>query len=594
MVDSPSTGLQALFALSTSSSSLHDSLLWHCRLGHPSFAKLKETLPWLSLSEFKCESCELGKHHRSSYPSRTGPPTHHPFDLVHCDVWGPAPHPSPTDGKYYMVFVDDYTRASWTYILKSRKEVLSRVQHFLLEIITQYATMVKVLCTDNALEFTQTAIEELCLAHGIVHQTTCPYTSQQNGVAERKHRHLLDMVRTLLLAMRVPQYLWCEAVLTTTYLVNRLPSAALGGAIPLQRLTPAADLFSLPPRVFGCTAFVQDHTPGLSKLAPRAQKGVFVGYSQTQKGYCVYFPSRRQYATSADVTFHEDVPYFTSTQSGEDLSSPSLLPSVSGTLVTDLPPTVPIPMPAASPSPAFLPSDPSSAPEPPSSPLCTGPAPLSPPPPSPPPVSDLDLPIALRKGTRQCTQYPIAHHVSPARLSPSYQSFALAVLTESIPKSYIEALQVPAWKAAMDVEYAAFIQRETWTLVSRPIDANVVSCKWVYLLKYNPDGSIARYKARLMARGFSQAYGLDYHETFSPVARLSSIRVLFSIALDQSWPLHQLDVSNAFLYGDLDEQVFMEQLPGYVAQGESSEVCLLKKAIYGLKQSPRAWFHKFS
>ena len=402
------------------------------------------------------------------------------------------------------------------------------------------------------------------------------------------------MVRALLLAMRVPQYLWCEAVLTATYLVNRLPSAALGGAIPLQRLTPAADIFSLPPRVFGCTAFVQDHTPGLSKLAPRAQKGVFVGYSRTQKGYRVYFPDRRQYVTSADVTFHEDVPYFTSTQSGEDLSSPSLLPSVSATTVTDLPMIVPIPLPEASPSSASLQSDPSSELEPPSSPLSTVQAPLSPPPSPPPPVSDLDLPIALRKGTRQCTQYPIAHHVSPARLSPSYQSLALAVLTESIPKSYIEALQVPAWKEAMDVEYAAFIQRETWTLVPRPIDANVVSCKWVYSLKYNPDGSIARYKARLVARDFSQAYGLDYHETFSPVARLSSIRVLFSIALDQSWSLHQLDVSNAFLYGDLDEQVFMEQLPGYVAQGESSEVCLLKKAIYGLKQSPRAWFHKFS
>ena len=136
VADSPSTGLQALFALSASSSSLHDSLLWHCRLGHPSFVKLKETLPWLHLSEFHCESCELGKHHRSSYPLRIGPPTHRPFDLVHCDVWGPAPHTSPTGGKYYMVFVDDYTRASWTYILKSRKEVLSRIQHFLLEIIT--------------------------------------------------------------------------------------------------------------------------------------------------------------------------------------------------------------------------------------------------------------------------------------------------------------------------------------------------------------------------------------------------------------------------------------------------------------------------
>ena len=146
----------------------------------------------------------------------------------------------------------------------------------------------------------------------------------------------------------------------------------------------------------------------------------------------------------------------------------------------------------------------------------------------------------------------------------------------------------------MDAEYAAFLQRETWTLVPRPLDVNVVSCKWVYSLKYNPDGSIARHKARLVARGFSQAYGLDYTETFSPVARLSSICVLFSVALNQAWPLHQLDVSNAFLYGDLAEQVYMEQPPGYIAQGESSQVCLLKKAIYGLKQSPHAWFHKLS
>ena len=179
------------------------------------------------ISKNKCIKCIILMHEIACYQ-------------VHCDVWGPAPHTSPTGGKYYMVFIDDYTRASWTYILKSRNEVLSRVQHFLLEIITQYETVVKILRTDNALEFTQKAIEELCLGHGIVHQTTCPYTSQQNGVAERKHRHLLDMVRTLLLAMRVPQYLWCEAVLTATYLVNRLPSAALGGAIPLQRLTPAA------------------------------------------------------------------------------------------------------------------------------------------------------------------------------------------------------------------------------------------------------------------------------------------------------------------------------------------------------------------
>ena len=283
-MDSPSPGIRALLSLSASSSSSVTSFLWHCRLGHPSFGKLKETLPWLHLSEFTC-IVSIGKTSSVLLSLAYWPPFIRPFDLVHCDVWGPAHQVSPSGGKYYIVFVDDYSRASWTYILKSRKEVLPRVQQFLVEIATQYDTKVKVLRTDNALEFTQKAIEDMCATYGMLHQTTCPYTSQQNGVAERKHRHLLDMVCTLLVAMHVPMYLWSDAVLTATFLVNRLPSAALGGVVPITRLSPDAELFSLPPRVFGCTAFVHEHTPGLSKLAPRARKGVFVGYARTQKGY---------------------------------------------------------------------------------------------------------------------------------------------------------------------------------------------------------------------------------------------------------------------------------------------------------------------
>ena len=168
------------------------------------------------------------------------------------------------------------------------------------------------------------------------------------------------------------------------------------------------------------------------------------------------------------------------------------------------------------------------------------------------------------------------------------------VASESIPRSHVEAAQVREWKVAMDHEVEALVSRGTWTLVPRPADANIVTCKWVFTIKYHPDGTIAHHKARLVARGFTQAYGIDYTETFSPVVRLNSVRVLLSLAVNQAWSLHQLDVSNAFLYGDLEEQVFMEQPPGYVAQGESSKVCFLRKAIYGLKQSPRAWFAKFS
>ena len=146
----------------------------------------------------------------------------------------------------------------------------------------------------------------------------------------------------------------------------------------------------------------------------------------------------------------------------------------------------------------------------------------------------------------------------------------------------------------MDLKYHALVQRGTWDLVSRPTNANIMTCKWAFTLKYYPDGTVAHHKAQLVGRGFTQAHGIDYIKTFSLVIRMNSIHVLLSLVVNLNWSLHQLDVSNAFLYGDLTEQVFMEQPLGYVAQGETSQVCLLHRAIYGLKQSPRAWFVKFS
>ena len=217
--DLPSTGLRCLLSQSDT------SLQWHRRLGHPGITKLRQALPWISLSHFTCESCQLGKHIRSSYPRLDSIPSKHPFDLVHYDVWGPSRTSSITKFHYYIVFVDDYSRVSWVYLLPDRTEVLPMLRRFLQEISTQYSAIPKILRTDNALEFVQTALKELCSSLGILHQTTCPYTSQQNGVAERKHRHLLDMTRTLLVEMGVPHYLWSDALLTSAYLLNRLPSS---------------------------------------------------------------------------------------------------------------------------------------------------------------------------------------------------------------------------------------------------------------------------------------------------------------------------------------------------------------------------------
>ena len=128
----------------------------------------------------------------------------------------------------------------------------------------------------------------------------------------------------------------------------------------------------------------------------------------------------------------------------------------------------------------------------------------------------------------------------------------------------------------------------TWDLVDLPIGKKAIGCKWVFAVKVNPDGSVARLKARLVAKGYAQTYGVDYSDTFSPVATMTAVRLFISLAATNHWPLFQLDIKNAFLHGDLQEEVYMEQPPGFVAQGELGKVCRLRKSLYGLKQSPRA------
>ncbi|KAM0034727.1 putative RNA-directed DNA polymerase [Helianthus debilis subsp. tardiflorus] len=146
----------------------------------------------------------------------------------------------------------------------------------------------------------------------------------------------------------------------------------------------------------------------------------------------------------------------------------------------------------------------------------------------------------------------------------------------------------------MEIEMEALLRNKTWEKCVLPPGKKTVGCRWVFTIKHKPDGSIERYKARLVAKGYTQTYGIDYSETFSPVAKIDTIRVLFSIAANEGWPLHQFDVKNAFLHGELKEEVYMEAPPGFTTDFKTREVCRLKKTLYGLKQSPRAWFGRFT
>jgi len=150
-------------------------------------------------------------------------------------------------------------------------------------------------------------------------------------------------------------------------------------------------------------------------------------------------------------------------------------------------------------------------------------------------------------------------------------------------------MRVPHWREAMEREYHALLHNETWTLIPPPPRVNVIDCKWVFKVKKHSDGSIECYKARLVARGFRQRYGLDYEDTFSPVVKPTTIRLLLSLVVTHGWSLRQLDVQNAFLHGFFEEEVYMRQPPGFSDPDRPDHICRLTKALYGLKQAPRAW-----
>ncbi|GMI70307.1 hypothetical protein HRI_000700000 [Hibiscus trionum] len=191
--------------------------------------------------------------------------------------------------------------------------------------------------------------------------------------------------------------------------------------------------------------------------------------------------------------------------------------------------------------------------------------------------------------------YPIEDYLSTAKLSSSYKSFVANISSEHEPVFYHQAARFPEWRAAMKEELQAMENNKTWSVVSLPQGKTAIDCKWVFRIKRKADGTVDRYKARLVAKGFTQIEGIDFTDTFSPVAKLTTFKVVLSLAASQNWHLLQLDVNNAFLNGILDEEVYMKIPPGYDTSAEGSNLaCRLHKSIYGLRQASRQWFHAFS
>ena len=255
----------------------------------------------------QCDVCHLSKFARLPFSSSMSRASN-PFEIVHSDIWGLVLESC--DGyKYFVTFVDDFTRITWLYLLKFKGELMDVFQDFHKLVTTQFSSKIHILRSDNGTEYMSNKMSHYLSTQGILHQTSCVGTPQQNGIAERKNRDLLEKTRALMFHMNVPKKFWSQRVLTATYIINRLPSRVLNFKSPHEVLK-GKSLNLLHLRVFGCTCFVHVQTPHRDKLDSRATKCVFLGYSSTQKRYKCYNPTTKKMVISRDVKFDESMPYF--------------------------------------------------------------------------------------------------------------------------------------------------------------------------------------------------------------------------------------------------------------------------------------------
>jgi hypothetical protein len=567
------------------------TMLWHHRLGHIGEKGLKtlknknlvEGLVDCNLEFDFCENCIYGKQNRVQFYS-SSEKSSGLLDYIHSDVFGPVDVPSLSNSRYYVSFIDDYSRRTFVYFLKKKSEVFSRFKEFKSLVENQTGRKIKCLRTDNGGEFCNADFDKFCVDHGIKRHKTTPYTPQQNGVAERMNRSLMEKARSMLGGAGLEQKFWAEAVATACYLLNRSPTAALVDKTPMEAWSgKKPSLRHL--RVFGCDAYAHVPEVSRSKLDNKAVKCIFIGYGIGMKGYKLWNPLTEKVLYSRSVIFHEMKPTsLEQPEKTEKRKEAVQIPLASRREVCQTPNQVENENPE-------LPEDEDEE----SSSDHTTEEEHDPEPHVEPQEAS---PQEVRRSTRERRQ-PDRYGYSPERFNYSMLNVncAYALLTDvDEPRTVKEAINMPdsnSWLLAMKDEMKSLEKNETWDLVPLPQGRKPVGCKWVFKKKYRPDGSIDKYKARLVAKGYSQKEGIDYGEIFSPVAKLTSIRFLLSLAAANDFEIEQMDVTTAFLHGDLEEEIYMSQPDYFAEKGKEHLVCKLKKSLYGLKQSPRMWYQKY-
>jgi hypothetical protein len=297
---------------------VHDEVnpneLWHRRYAHinyqalPFLKKMVEGIPELqSTHEGICKGCALGKNVKKPFPSSNNR-SKEILDLIHSDVCGPMPVKSLGGSLYYVIFIDDYSRKTWLYLLKTKDEVFNKFQEFKAEIENLTNKKIKTLRTDNGGEYTSKEFVAFCKSTGIRRELIVPHNPQQNGVAERKNRSIEETVKALLNDQGLSMFLWGEAAMTTIYVQNRSPHRILKDMTPEEAFSgKKPNVENL--RIFGCPVYSHIPKDKRNKLEPSGKKGIFVGYSESSKAYRIYILEQHKIEVSRDVTFNEKMAF---------------------------------------------------------------------------------------------------------------------------------------------------------------------------------------------------------------------------------------------------------------------------------------------
>uniref|UniRef100_A0A2N9I4A8 Retrovirus-related Pol polyprotein from transposon TNT 1-94 n=1 Tax=Fagus sylvatica TaxID=28930 RepID=A0A2N9I4A8_FAGSY len=559
------------------------SKLWHRRLGHISIERIKRlvnegVLNTLDFTDFEtCVDCIKGKQTNKSKKGANR--SSDILEIIHTDIC--SPDMDSHGQKYFISFIDDYSRYMYLYMLYNKNEALDAFKIFKAEVEKQCGKQIKIVRSDRGGEYYGRYTEDgqapgpfakFLQEHGIVAQYTMPGSPDQNGVAERRNRTLLDMVRSMLSSSNLPKSLWAEALKTAVYILNRVPTKAVpktpfelwkGWKPSLRHM-----------RVWGCPSEVRIYNPQEKKLDPRTISGYFIGYAERSKGYRFYCPSHStRIVESRNAKFLENDLISGSDQTRNIVSEKDHSESQPSTssdrlvIVYSTPqvqtgveqPIIEVPQAADD-----IPVDQV--------------------------VQELPRTFEQRVEPHTFQEYDgttLRRSIRPKRsaIPDDYvvylQESDYNIGAENDPEFFSQAMsckESELWYNAMKEEMNSMKSNGVWDLVELPNGVKAIGCKWVFKTKKDSLGNIERYKARLVAKGFTQKEGIDYTKTFSPVSKKDSLRIILALVAHFDLELQQMDVKTAFLNGDLEEEVYMKQPEGFPSSDENiMDQCIYQK-----------------